>query len=201
MCLGIPGKVVDIWDEAGTRMSTVDFGGTTKTVCLAYLPDMEIGEYTIVHAGFAIARLDEASANETLKMFDDLGVLDAELAGRPGTDEEGSGMKYLDEFRDPVAARTLVEQIKRRSTRTWTIMEVCGGQTHSIIRNGIDQLLGDAVEFIHGPGCPVCVTPLEMIDRALEIAASRRRDLLFVRRHAPGARQPRGPVQRAGPRR
>ena len=84
MCLGIPGKVVDIWDDAGTRMSTVDFGGTTKTVCLAYLPDMEIGEYTIVHGGFAIARLDEASANETLKMFDDLGVLDAELAGSEG---------------------------------------------------------------------------------------------------------------------
>ena len=80
-------------------------------------------------------------------------------------------MKYLDEFRDPVAARVLVDQIKRRATRTWTIMEVCGGQTHSIIRNGIDQLLGDAVEFIHGPGCPVCVTPLEMIDRALEIAS------------------------------
>jgi hydrogenase expression/formation protein HypC len=84
MCLGIPGKVIDIWDDAGTRMSTVDFGGTTKTVCLAYLPDMEIGEYTIVHAGFAIARLDEDSANETLKMFEDLGVLDAELAGDQG---------------------------------------------------------------------------------------------------------------------
>ena len=84
MFLGIPGKVVVIWDEVGTRMSTVDFGGTTKTVCLAYLPDMQIGEYTIVHAGFAIARLDEASANETLKMFDDLGVLDAELAGDEG---------------------------------------------------------------------------------------------------------------------
>lgn len=79
-------------------------------------------------------------------------------------------MKYLDEFRDPAAARVLVDHIKRRAGRTWTIMEVCGGQTHSIIRNGIDQLLGDAVEFIHGPGCPVCVTPLEMIDRALEIA-------------------------------
>ena len=84
MCLGIPGKVIEIWDEAGTRMSTVDFGGTTKTVCLAYLPDMEIGEYTIVHAGFAITRLDEASANETLAMFHDLGVLDAELAGTDG---------------------------------------------------------------------------------------------------------------------
>ena len=81
MCLGIPGKVIEIWEEAGTRMSTVDFGGTTKTVCLAYLPDMQIGEYTIVHAGFAIARLDEVSAHETLRMFADLGVLDEELAG------------------------------------------------------------------------------------------------------------------------
>lgn len=84
MCLGIPGKVVDTWDEAGTRMCTVDFGGTTKTVCLAYLPDMQIGEYTIVHAGFAITRLDEASARETLQMFNDLGVLDEELAGQEG---------------------------------------------------------------------------------------------------------------------
>jgi hydrogenase expression/formation protein HypC len=81
MCLGIPGKVVDIWDESGTRMSTVDFGGTTKKVCLAYLPDMVVGEYTIVHAGFAINRLDEESASSTLKMFADLGVLEEELAG------------------------------------------------------------------------------------------------------------------------
>ncbi|MEW5811039.1 MAG: HypC/HybG/HupF family hydrogenase formation chaperone [Actinomycetota bacterium] len=81
MCLGIPGKVIAIWDEAGTRMSTVEFGGTTKTVCLAYLPDMVVGEYTIVHAGFAITRLDEASAQQTLRMFAELGVLDDELAG------------------------------------------------------------------------------------------------------------------------
>ncbi len=86
-------------------------------------------------------------------------------------------MKYLDEFREPAVARALVEQIRARATRPWTIMEVCGGQTHSIIRNGIDQLLDGAVEFIHGPGCPVCVTPLEMIDRALEIAA--RDDVIF----------------------
>ena len=86
-------------------------------------------------------------------------------------------MKYLDEFRDPTAAKSLVEAIRRGATQTWTIMEVCGGQTHSIIRNGIDQLLDGAVEFIHGPGCPVCVTPLEMIDRALEIAS--RDDVIF----------------------
>ncbi|MGV9709958.1 hydrogenase formation protein HypD [Gordonia sp. NPDC003424] len=80
-------------------------------------------------------------------------------------------MKYLDEFRDPVAARALVKQIRAAATRQWTLMEVCGGQTHSIIRNGIDQLLDGVVEFIHGPGCPVCVTPLEVIDRGLAIAA------------------------------
>ncbi|BBX63118.1 hydrogenase assembly protein HypC [Mycobacterium saskatchewanense] len=88
MCLGIPGRIVDTWDEAGTRMCTADFGGTTKTVCLAYLPDMQVGEYTIVHAGFAITRLDEASANETLRMFHELGVLDEELAG-----DEGQGSR------------------------------------------------------------------------------------------------------------
>ncbi len=81
MCLGIPGKVIDIWEESGTRMSTVDFSGATKTVCLAYLPDLTCGEYAIVHAGFAIARLDEESANETLNMFAEMGVLEEELAG------------------------------------------------------------------------------------------------------------------------
>ncbi|MCG7597192.1 HypC/HybG/HupF family hydrogenase formation chaperone [Mycobacterium sp. C3-094] len=90
MCLGIPGRVTAIWDEAGTRMSTVDFGGTTKTVCLAYLPDMTIGEYTIVHAGFAITRLDEASAQQTLRMFAELGVLDEELAGEQPAGRRGT---------------------------------------------------------------------------------------------------------------
>ena len=79
MCLGIPGKVIRTWEESGTRMGSVDFGGATKTVCLAYLPDTGIGEYTIVHAGFAIARLDEESAEETLRMFRELGILDEEL--------------------------------------------------------------------------------------------------------------------------
>ncbi|WP_313676951.1 HypC/HybG/HupF family hydrogenase formation chaperone [Mycolicibacterium sp.] len=81
MCLGIPGKLIEIWDESGTRMGSVDFGGTTKTVCLAYLPDMAIGEYAIVHAGFALTRLDEDSANETLRIFAELGILSQELGG------------------------------------------------------------------------------------------------------------------------
>jgi hydrogenase expression/formation protein HypD len=81
-------------------------------------------------------------------------------------------MKYLDEFNDPDLAVALLDDIKRTATRPWALMEVCGGQTHTIVRNGIDQLLPEQVEMIHGPGCPVCVTPLETIDRALAIAAT-----------------------------
>ncbi len=79
-------------------------------------------------------------------------------------------MKYLDEFSDPDLAKKLLDQIHAVTTQPWAMMEVCGGQTHSIIRHGIDQLLPDGVEMIHGPGCPVCVTPLEIIDKALAIA-------------------------------
>ena len=81
-------------------------------------------------------------------------------------------MKYLSEFRDEALARRLLNDIAAITTRPWAIMEVCGGQTHSIIRNGVDQLLPPEIELIHGPGCPVCVTPLETIDRALAIAAA-----------------------------
>lgn len=80
-------------------------------------------------------------------------------------------MKYLDEFRNPEIGRRLLDEIRATVTRPWSIMEVCGGQTHTIIRHGIDQLLPAEVELIHGPGCPVCVTPLEVIDKALAIAA------------------------------
>jgi hydrogenase expression/formation protein HypD len=79
-------------------------------------------------------------------------------------------MKYLEEFRSGPIAQKLAAEIRKTVTRPWGIMEVCGGQTHSIIRNGIDQLLPPEIEMIHGPGCPVCVTPLEMIDKALAIA-------------------------------
>jgi hydrogenase expression/formation protein HypD len=79
-------------------------------------------------------------------------------------------VKYLDEFRDPLLARRYVEAIERITTRPWTLMEICGGQTHSIVRPGIDQLLPPGVTLLHGPGCPVCVTPAESIDTAIAIA-------------------------------
>jgi hydrogenase expression/formation protein HypD len=80
-------------------------------------------------------------------------------------------MKYLSEYRDPAVARGLVARIRELASRPWVLMEVCGGQTHTIVRQGLDQLLGESVEMIHGPGCPVCVTPLEQIDKALRLAA------------------------------
>lgn len=86
-------------------------------------------------------------------------------------------MKYLDEYRDGKIAGKLVDEIRRVQTKPWVIMEVCGGQTHSIVKNGIDYLLPRDIELVHGPGCPVCVTPLEMIDKAHAIA--RRPEVIF----------------------
>lgn len=79
-------------------------------------------------------------------------------------------MKYLDEYRDVATAQRLLAEIRRQATRCWTIMEVCGGQTHSLLRHGIDAELQGIVELIHGPGCPVCVTPLEAIDFAQHLS-------------------------------
>jgi hydrogenase expression/formation protein HypD len=86
-------------------------------------------------------------------------------------------MKYLDEYRNKEVASKIVEELRRVQTKPWVIMEVCGGQTHSIVKNGIDYLLPRGIELVHGPGCPVCVTPLEMIDKAHAIA--RRADVIF----------------------
>jgi hydrogenase expression/formation protein HypD len=81
-------------------------------------------------------------------------------------------MKYVDEYRDGQAAKELANALKRITTKSWTIMEVCGGQTHSIVKFGIDALLPPSITLVHGPGCPVCVTPLELIEKAIEIAST-----------------------------
>jgi hydrogenase expression/formation protein HypD len=80
-------------------------------------------------------------------------------------------MKYLDEYRDERIARSLAAEIARHTTRPWVLMEICGGQTHTIMRYGLDELLPPGLELVHGPGCPVCVTPLETIDTAIELAS------------------------------
>ena len=87
-------------------------------------------------------------------------------------------MKYISEYRDAKLVQGVVDEIRRTVTRPWVLMEICGGQTHAIVRHGIDQLLPPAIELVHGPGCPVCVTPLELIDQALAIAA--RPEVIFT---------------------
>jgi hydrogenase expression/formation protein HypD len=80
-------------------------------------------------------------------------------------------MKYVTEYRDAELVKSVIGEIRHTVTRPWTLMEICGGQTHAIVRHGIDQLLPPEIELVHGPGCPVCVTPLELIDKALAIAS------------------------------
>jgi hydrogenase expression/formation protein HypD len=87
-------------------------------------------------------------------------------------------VKHLDEYRQAHLVRGILEDLRRRVTRPWVIMEICGGQTHSIVRHGLDQLLPEAIELVHGPGCPVCVTSLELIDKAQAIAA--RPEVIFA---------------------
>lgn len=87
-------------------------------------------------------------------------------------------MKYLSEYRDPALAKAMLAELSKVATRPWRIMEVCGGQTHTLVRQGIDEVLPAGIRMIHGPGCPVCVTPLEQIDRALAIAA--RPEVIFT---------------------
>jgi hydrogenase expression/formation protein HypD len=96
----------------------------------------------------------------------------ADLAKR-----SASGQKFLAEYRDADTASRLIQAIARTATRDWVLMEVCGGQTHAIVRYGLDRLLPSTVELVHGPGCPVCVTPLETIDRAHALAS--RREVIF----------------------
>lgn len=79
MCLGVPGKVIEIYEQHGMRMGKVDFSGIQKEVCLAYVPEIVVGDYTVIHVGFAITKLDEESALETLRLFNELGVLEEEL--------------------------------------------------------------------------------------------------------------------------
>lgn len=105
MCLAVPGRVLEIEDRDGTRMASVDFGGVIKEVCLEYLPDLQVGEYAIVHVGFALQRLDEESARQTLELFATLGLLQEEFgdpweAAAAGADHPWAGE---DEARNPDA--------------------------------------------------------------------------------------------------
>lgn len=89
MCLGIPGKIVELYDVNGLRMGKIDFGGVVKEACLAYVPDAQIGDYTIVHVGFALNIIDEAEARKSLELLAEAGIIDEEFESPP---EDGSGV-------------------------------------------------------------------------------------------------------------
>ena len=172
-------------------MGRVNFGGVVKNVCLDYVPEVVVGDYTIVHVGFALSKIDEehrpgdprALPRKWALLKRNWPARKKPLRVRPGATValsrwklrsdrqrpacsgieqqlEANQMKYLTEFRNGEIAQRMAREIHQVATRPWKIMEVCGGQTHSIIRNGIDQMLPAGIEMIHGPGCPVCVTPL-----------------------------------------
>ena len=139
------------------------------------MPEVQVGQYVIVHVGFALSTMDEEEALKTLRLFEEMGNALDELGEdeteAPPPEAEGVAMRYLDEYRDAGAARGLAGQIRAMTTRPWTIMEICGGQTHTIVKYALEEMLPDSLTLVHGPGCPVCVTPLEMIDRAIAIAS------------------------------
>ncbi len=103
-------------------------------------------------------------------------------------------MQFVDEFRDAELVQGVIDEIRRTVTRPWVLMEICGGQTHAIMHYGLDQLLPPEIELVHGPGCPVCVTSLELIDKALAIASQPRCDLHLLWRYAARARLSARPV-------
>ncbi len=159
------------------------------------MPEAQLGDYVLVHVGFAISRIDEEAAHETLAALKEMGEL--ARAGRPAPGHVGraSGrrvgeelMRHVDEYRDPGAVRAVARQIHETAKRPWTLMEVCGGQTHSIVKFGLDQLLpADA-----HPGARSRLSGVRHAagdDRPGDghrLAA--RRDLLLLRRHAARAR-------------
>ena len=87
-------------------------------------------------------------------------------------------MKYIDEYRDEHIVQSLAARIAQRTTRPWKLMEICGGQTHTIMKYGLDELIPSSIQLVHGPGCPVCVTPVEVVDKAIAIAS--RPDVTFA---------------------
>ncbi len=148
-----------------------------RTISVRLLADdnLQIGDWVLVHVGFAMAKIDEHEAKLTLDQVQKMGAdytneieafncIRNRLRGR-------CTMKFVDEFRDPAAARALVKSITELATGgEFKFMEVCGGHTHTIYRHGIEHLLPEEVELVHGPGCPVCVIPMGRVDDAMWLA-------------------------------
>ena len=184
MCLGVPGKILSLEPNAiGMMMGKVSFGGVAKEVCLAYVPEAQVGEYVIVHAGFALNTLNEHEANEVFELLRQMGEIrrrdlmtnDEDMMAfvvRPSSFNKGNPMRFVDEYRDEAAAHKLLAAIVSRQRGRGGSWKYAAGR-RTVIKSGIDGCCrrSDAGPW---PGCPVCVTPLELIDKAIAIARRRR---------------------------
>jgi hydrogenase expression/formation protein HypD len=169
MCLGVPGKLEELFEEDGLRMGRVRFGGVTRKVCLSLLPQAARDDFFLVHVGFALARIDVEEAAKSSARAAPTASGSRAIRKRP--------LRHVDEYRDAATVQRLVGAIARTATRRWTLLDVCGGHDPDPAGSGLAALLGESVQLLRGPGCPVCVTPPEIIDRAGAIAA--RSEVIF----------------------
>jgi hydrogenase expression/formation protein HypD len=159
MCLSIPSKIVEIDKD---NMATVDTMGIKRQVSLDLMPDLVgIGDYILIHVGFAMSKIDEAEALQSLEVYQEMLEAMEEEERRQVIERNPDTIKAL-AWAINNEAKNLKEPLK--------IMEVCGGHTHTIMKYGLKQLLPDNIDFIHGPGCPVCIMPKERIDHAIALA-------------------------------
>ena len=179
MCLGIPGQVVELLDSH-EHLARVDVCGVGRIINIGLLEDEQLlaGDWVLIHVGFAMSKIDEEEAEMAMASLRLMGpAYEDEIEAfwrrrsrpvghRPGVDDA-----FVDEYRDPAAARSLVAHITALAGDDhFQLMEVCGGHTHTIYRHGIEHVLPETVEFVHGPGCPVCVIPMGRVDDAIAVA-------------------------------
>ena len=175
MCLGIPGQVVEL-SGAHEHLARVDVNGVGRTINIGLLEDEDLrcGDWVLIHVGFAMSKIDEEEAPGARLAEDARRGLHRRsrraARRRPrNPHEERAGMRFVDEYRDPAAARRLVAHITDQAGDDhFKFMEVCGGHTHTIYRHGIEHLPTN-VELVHGPGCPV-VIPMGRVDDAIAVA-------------------------------
>lgn len=177
MCIGVPGQIRTI----DGNQAKVDVCGIQRDVDLTLVGSCDengqprVGQWVLVHVGFAMSVINEAEARDTLDALQNMFDVEPDVGALLYGEEKYA---FCDEYRAPEQVMQLIEHLRERAShlsytaeRPLRIMEVCGGHTHAIFKFGLDQLLPENVEFIHGPGCPVCVLPMGRIDTCVEIAS------------------------------